>query len=107
MSRALGMAPGLRWRHVMCWEGCGGVTGVEMGRDRSPKFSMFQSSCAAFCFLGIYFLLGLALIWRKCWRVSVVATLPDIAGDVVFGMRIVTALDGFAFLVVCTFPEGL
>lgn len=42
-------------------KGCGGVTGTEMGRDRSPKFSMFQSSCAAFCFLGVYFLLGLAL----------------------------------------------
>lgn len=42
-------------------KGCGRVTGIEMGKDRFPKFSMFQSSRAAFCFLGVYSLLGLAL----------------------------------------------
>lgn len=65
---------------------CGEVTGIETGRDPSPKFSMFQSSCASFCFLGVYFLLALALIKRACWGGGgVQAALPDGAG--VFGMR--------------------
>lgn len=34
---------------------------IKMSEDCSPKFSVFQYSCAAFCFLRGYFLLGLAL----------------------------------------------
>lgn len=60
-----GSAPG--WHKAVHFEGVRRVTGIEMGEDHSPNFSMFQSSCAAIRFLGGYFLLGLALIKRKCW----------------------------------------
>lgn len=85
--------------------GCGEVTGIETGRDPSPKFSMFQSSCASFCFLGVYFLLALALIKRACWGGGCAGS----SSWWCWGLwdEGWTALDAFAFLMVCTFPWKL